>query len=70
MWRCDSFCKKTVIEEIKVSFISDLKEQEKIAAFLSGIDDLITRQTDKIVGLKQHKKALMQGLFPSIEEVL
>jgi type I restriction enzyme S subunit len=62
--------KKTVIEEIKVSFISDLKEQEKIAAFLSGIDDLITRQTDKIVGLKQHKKALMQGLFPSIEEVL
>lgn len=45
-------------------------EQEKIADFLSGIDDLISTQTDRIEALKQHKKALMQGLFPSIEEVL
>ena len=46
------------------------EEQEKIADFLFGIDDLIIRQTNKIEALKQHKKALMQGLFPSIEEVL
>lgn len=46
------------------------EEQQKIANFLSGIDDLIGRQTDKIEALKEHKKALMQGLFPSIEEVL
>ena len=44
-------------------------EQEKIADFLSGIDDLIGRQTDKIEALKQHKKALMQGLFPVVKEV-
>ena len=36
---------------------------------LSGIDELISRQKDKIEELKQHKKALMQGLFPVIEEV-
>lgn len=61
--------KKTVIEEIEVSFISDLKEQQKIADFISGLVQLIRKQTDKIEALKQHKKALMQGLFPSIEEV-
>lgn len=44
-------------------------EQEKIADFLSGIDELISSQKEKIEKLKQHKKALMQGLFPSIEEV-
>ena len=45
------------------------EEQQKIAIFLSGIDDLISTQTDRREALKQHKKALMQGLFPSIEEV-
>lgn len=45
------------------------EEQQKIANFLSGIDDLIGRQTDKIEALKQHKQALMQGLFPATEEV-
>ena len=47
----------------------DANEQEKIADFLSEIDDLIGRQTDKIEALKQHKKALMQGLFPVVKEV-
>lgn len=44
-------------------------EQEKIADFLSGIDELISSQKEKIEKLKQHKKALMQGLFPVAEEV-
>ena len=44
-------------------------EQEKIADFLSGIDELISSQKEKIEKLKQHKKALMQGLFPAAEEV-
>lgn len=47
----------------------ELKEQQKIADCLSSIDDLITKQVKKIEGLKSHKKGLMQGLFPSIEEV-
>lgn len=44
-------------------------EQEKIADFLSGIDELISSQKEKIEKLKQHKIALMQGLFPATEEV-
>ncbi|WML42008.1 restriction endonuclease subunit S [Neobacillus sp. OS1-2] len=46
-----------------------LEEQQKIAEFLSSIDDLITAQADKIEALQAHKKGLMQGLFPSIQEV-
>ncbi|WP_057767793.1 restriction endonuclease subunit S [Cytobacillus praedii] len=45
------------------------KEQQKIADCLSAIDTLITAQGEKIKTLKLHKKGLMQGLFPSIEEV-
>ncbi|MBY6038335.1 restriction endonuclease subunit S [Fictibacillus nanhaiensis] len=47
----------------------DIKEQEKIANCLSALDTLITTQAEKIESLKVHKKGLMQGLFPSIEEV-
>ncbi len=42
-------------------------EQQKIADFLSNIDALINSQTDKLEALKQHKKALIQGLFPNVE---
>ena len=55
--------------QIKI-FLPNLPEQQKIAGFLSGIDDLINKQTDKIKILKQHRKALTQGLFPAVEEVL
>lgn len=41
-------------------------EQQKIASCLSSLDELITAQAEKIVQLKQHKKGLMQGLFPNI----
>lgn len=43
-------------------------EQKKIASFLSSIDDEIAAQVQKIEGLKEHKKGLMQGLFPVINE--
>lgn len=45
------------------------KEQQKIADCLSALDTLITTQAEKIESLKTHKKGLMQGLFPSLEEV-
>jgi type I restriction enzyme S subunit len=42
----------------------DMSEQQKIASCLSALDDLIIAQTKKIEQLHQHKKGLMQGLFP------
>ncbi len=47
--------------------LAQYKEQQKIAACLSSLDDLITAQTQKINTLKQHKKGLMQQLFPQVE---
>ena len=44
------------------------KEQQKIASCLSSLDALFTAQADKIEQLKLHKKSLMQGLFPKIQE--
>jgi type I restriction enzyme S subunit len=53
--------------EMRLSFPS-LPEQEKIATFLSSLDDLIAAQAAKIDELKQHQRGLMQGLFPAPEE--
>ena len=44
------------------------KQQEKIADTLSSIDDLINAQTQKIELLQQHKKGLLQGLFPNVND--
>ncbi len=46
-----------------------LEEQQRIADCLTSIDELITAQTQKVESLKTYKKSLMQGLFPSAEEV-
>ncbi len=54
------------LKNIEIAFPKNKKEQEKIVSCLSSLDDLITAQTEKIKQLKQHKKGLMQGLFPLI----
>lgn len=43
----------------------ETEEQQKIADCLSSLDELIELQEQKLVALKQHKKGLMQQLFPS-----
>lgn len=58
-----------IIKSIELFFPSELNEQKKIADCLSSVDELISMQTEKIDALKTHKKGLLQGLFPSIEEV-
>ncbi len=40
-------------------------EQQKIASCLSSLDELIVAHNDKLVALKDHKKGLMQNLFPT-----
>ncbi|HQN73090.1 MAG TPA: restriction endonuclease subunit S [bacterium] len=47
---------------------SDPKEQEKIATCLSSLDEIISAQSQKIETLKLHKKGLLQGLFPGVNE--
>lgn len=60
---------KTEFSDILLDFPDDIKEQQKIADCLSQIDNLILSQSQKIDKLKEHKKGLIQGLFPSVDEV-
>lgn len=46
-----------------------LPEQQKIADCLSSLDDLIQAQEQKIELLEQHKKGLLQGLFPNLKQL-
>jgi len=48
--------------------VPTLPEQQKIAACLSSLDELITAQSQKLDALKKHKKGLMQQLFPAVGE--
>jgi len=57
-----------VINNFTLRYPYDPKEQQKIASCLSSLDSLITAQVEKIEQLKLHKKGLMQGLFPKINE--
>lgn len=43
-----------------------LAEQQKIADCLSELDEMISAQQQKVEALKEHKKGLMQKLFPKI----
>jgi len=52
-----------IVKSISIPFPSKV-EQQKIAACLSSLDDLINAQRQKIELLKQHKKGLLQNLFP------
>jgi len=48
--------------------VPEFSEQKRIADCLSALDRQITAQAQKIVALKQHKRGLMQQLFPSPED--
>ncbi|MBQ3657336.1 MAG: restriction endonuclease subunit S [Bacteroidales bacterium] len=52
------------LKKLQIPISPILPEQRKIALCLSSLDDLIKSVGDKIELLKQHKKGLMQKLFP------
>lgn len=56
---------KDQIEKIEILIPENPKEQETIANCLGSLDDLINAVADKIEALKEHKKGLMQHLFPA-----
>ena len=43
----------------------ELSEQQKIAACLGSLDDLIAAESRKLDALRRHKQGLMQQLFPA-----
>ena len=47
-----------------------LSEQHRIADFLESVDDLLHAQSKKIATLKEHKKGLIQKLFPVLDGVM
>ena len=59
---------KEVLKNVEIVLPTFHKEQQKIADCLSEVDTIITEQSNKVEHLKTHKKGLMQGLFPSLEE--
>ncbi|MCR4560476.1 MAG: restriction endonuclease subunit S [Bacteroidales bacterium] len=58
----DTFLSKNVL------FPTNEEEQRKIALCLSSLDNLIKAVGEKIDLLKQHKKGLMQKLFPRLPQ--
>lgn len=59
---------KTITKQVLSDFtikMPSLEEQKKIASCLAAVDELINAQSDKIEELNQHKRGLMQGLFPN-----
>jgi len=48
----------------QLPIVNDKFEQQKIADCLSSLDELIIAHNDKLVALKNHKKGLLQNLFP------
>lgn len=58
---------KTLLLDLYI-FAPDDLEQQKIADCLSALDRLIQAQSRKLDVLKTHKKALMQQLFPVLDD--
>lgn len=54
---------KAIIERIQIA-VPGTAEQQKIAACLGSLDELIAAQRRKVEALKTHKTGLMQQLFP------
>jgi type I restriction enzyme S subunit len=58
-----------ILSSIKI-FLPILPEQQKIAACLSSLDDLISAENHKLDALTAHKKGLLQHLFPAEGETV
>lgn len=54
-----------VMGDIIISLPPTIEEQQKISNCLSSLDELIETTTQKVEALKEHKKGLMQRLFPA-----
>ncbi len=53
------------LANLYVHYPENPKEQQKIANFLSSLDKVISAETEKLDVLQNHKKGLLQQLFPA-----
>ncbi|OPZ15480.1 MAG: EcoKI restriction-modification system protein HsdS [Bacteroidetes bacterium ADurb.BinA261] len=58
-----------IVKSISVLFPTT-QEQQKIAACLSSLDEVIAGESQKLELLKEHKKGLLQNLFPQDGETV
>lgn len=56
---------KKIFEDFEIYATKNYDEQQKIADCLSSLDELIEATAQKVEALKEHKKGLMQRLFPA-----
>lgn len=55
-----------ILQEFPIELPTDIDEQKEIAECLASIDDLIDKTKQKLVMLQNHKRGLMQQLFPAV----
>ncbi|UJR63152.1 restriction endonuclease subunit S [Dickeya zeae] len=60
---------RAMLDTVPVPIPQDEDEQQAIADCLSSLNDLIIAQAKKIEALKNHKRSLVQQLFPVLNEV-
>lgn len=53
----------------QLPIVNSPTEQKKNASCLSSLDEVITAHSQKLTLLKDHKKGLMQNLFPQMSEL-
>lgn len=59
---------KSIFEKFTIQKPQKPEEQQKIASCLSSLDEVIAAHSQKLELLKDHKKGLMQNLFPQVGE--
>ena len=60
----------SVFSKLQIPVPENTEEQQKIADCLSSLDELISSQNEKLEALKDHKKGLLQILFPQEGETV
>lgn len=55
-----------ILQEFPIELPTDIDEQKEIAECLASVDDLIDSTKQKLVMLQNHKRGLMQQLFPTV----
>lgn len=58
---------QALVRDLPFAYPKECAEQHRIAECLTALDDQIAAQVRKLETLKQHKRGLLQQLFPNLE---